>query len=893
MHINLIQRVAVLSCFAICLAPSAAQSEWPHFTVGSLDSFSFGHAHHPDGRFIFGKGGTVSIQNVFDNGSDFTIVANPTEIPFDPAFIAVRSSSSALIGGGGFFVSLGLLTFNPSDATSPITPSITGANPQAFAGVWWTHPTSGREGWLLAGGNGPGAANAITFVSADGSTVGQVTGALSRYSGGIAVGPNGDVFTVLSDLDDHFQPTVLENEVLRFTADQIDAAVEAILDGSASPIPVDQAANPFRADASGSIAVDALGRLWIGGFQIPHLQVWDPTTGKSRRVSPLAATPAGFLGAPSFSVQAFTRDLMNRISFLAHDSFYSFGSDLILGYETVDSVETRSIEFATSALTVSEDIGTVTLNLVIDPPATTPVTVPITLSGTATNGVDFTLSTTEVICTGSTAEITMTVLDDNIRNEPDETVVLTLGRPSPHGHAGLGVLGSETFTLTIQDNDIPPRIATTQTFPLFRVGAGDLEHPVQTEGAGPEPTRWSATGLPRGLRIDTRTGVISGTPTRAGDYDRVVIKASNAFGTTTSVVYLITVEPLPAAAVGQFSALIDREVTPTEGLGGKIDLITTSSSSYSGAVIIGNRRHRVRGMLNFDGANPTANLLITRKGSTQTVPIAIDADSGQIEGSWGAPNTVLGWRVERDLNREGVCHVSARMSAPIADEVPQGSGFARLTLRPTWRSRVVGRLADNTSFTASVVFNGNGDSQLYRALYRGQGSLLGAFKVSAALGQATTGDLSWSKPTQTRGALYRSGWPDPLPLSLSGGRYRSAAGATLPLNASPILDENATLTLSQGGIEEVGSDPSEFLLRILSVNRLRLPAGIRLKIQNRTGHFRGRAQIGGRSVSLQGLLIPDMFSDQTFDSFGEGFFILPTSIRGQSQSGRVSLVRIP
>jgi len=50
-----------------------------------------------------------------------------------------------------------------------------------------------------------------------------------------------------------------------------------------------------------------------------------------------------------------------------------------------------------------------------------------------------------------------------------------------------------------------------------------------------EPTSFGASELPPGLSVDTTSGVISGTPTRVGNY-RVTITASNAAGTDSAMV---------------------------------------------------------------------------------------------------------------------------------------------------------------------------------------------------------------------------------------------------------------------------------------------------------------------------------------------------------------------
>jgi len=53
----------------------------------------------------------------------------------------------------------------------------------------------------------------------------------------------------------------------------------------------------------------------------------------------------------------------------------------------------------------------------------------------------------------------------------------------------------------------------------------------------PTPSSYNATGLPEGLSVDTRTGLISGTPKLSGNF-RVYLLVSNAVGTTSSSLQL-------------------------------------------------------------------------------------------------------------------------------------------------------------------------------------------------------------------------------------------------------------------------------------------------------------------------------------------------------------------
>ena len=173
-------------------------------------------AHLPDGRFVLGAQGTLSVQNAWGLAAKTGIPTGVVE--FDPSFIAVRGDgTSALLGAGGGFGGLtGLHAFNPSQASLPLATAPL-AELQNFSGVYWRSPALGQAGWIIGGTNGPGGRHRLTFLSEDGSRSGFLTEDLSTYSSGLAADESGNVFAALYELPG--SPDATESEqVLKFPA---------------------------------------------------------------------------------------------------------------------------------------------------------------------------------------------------------------------------------------------------------------------------------------------------------------------------------------------------------------------------------------------------------------------------------------------------------------------------------------------------------------------------------------------------------------------------------------------------------------------------------------------------------------------------------------------------
>ncbi len=110
-----------------------------------------------------------------------------------------------------------------------------------------------------------------------------------------------------------------------------------------------------------------------------------------------------------------------------------------------------TVVFTSASQTVAEDSGTATITAQLDSTIANDVTVPFTLSGTATEGggSDYTITASPITITAgnTTANITITINDD-LDVEGNETVIVTMGTPTN------AIKGSpDEHTATITDND--------------------------------------------------------------------------------------------------------------------------------------------------------------------------------------------------------------------------------------------------------------------------------------------------------------------------------------------------------------------------------------------------------------------------------------------------------
>lgn len=254
-----------------------------------------------------------------------------------------------------------------------------------------------------------------------------------------------------------------------------------------------------------------------------------------------------------------------------------------------------SVAFSTAAQSVDEDAGTISITAVLSEVTTSNVLVPFTVSGTATDGSDYTItgSTLLIVAGQTTADLPVTIIDDST-DEPDETIVVTIGTPTG---ATVGAIG--THTITIADNDEPPLPtvslstasqsgdedggALTVTAVLSETAASDVTVPFTVTGTATNGSDFTISTSPITIAAGQTSANITITPIDDTDDepDETVIvtlgtpTGATVAGTSTHTATIVDDDPPAGTPVLNFSAATQ---SGAESVGTLVATITASEA---------------------------------------------------------------------------------------------------------------------------------------------------------------------------------------------------------------------------------------------------------------------------------------------------------------------------
>ncbi len=241
----------------------------------------------------------------------------------------------------------------------------------------------------------------------------------------------------------------------------------------------------------------------------------DPKLGPLQNNGGQTATHALLPGSPAYNAGDNTAALTSNLTLDQRGS-----TRIVANTVDIGSFEAQfpMVSFDTAQQIVTEGQGSVTITVNLSQAVQDIINVPITLSGTAQNGADYSVSATTLILKGATtASATISLVDDTAV-EGNENIIVTLGTPSG-GNAILTGITSQTITITDNDqnptNNLPS--ISPQTFTVAENSA--LNTPVGTVVALPGDagqtltyaiTGGNSTGASSAVfAIDSSTGQIT------------------------------------------------------------------------------------------------------------------------------------------------------------------------------------------------------------------------------------------------------------------------------------------------------------------------------------------------------------------------------------------------
>lgn len=474
-------------------------------------------------------------------------------------------------------------------------------------------------------------------------------------------------------------------------------------------------------------------------------------------------------------------------------------------------------------------------------------------------------------------------------------------------------------TTVLRIFDSPPAILPVQGM-LDGIVGGVYVHQIKfSDASAVIPTAFAAKNLPAGLKINAKTGEITGRPTKAGTFE-VTLIASNAFGPSQTTDEIV-IQEYPVDLAGNYVGGIERSLTnPLQQTGGRLDLVITSLGAFSGSVTQGAAKMAFKGLLDIPlsgGGFPSGEVLIQPPGKPAPAVIklafSVNFETHRLVNASVTQSAesvaVTAWHQKwSDKGPQATAYLKLHtFGLRLADaglvgdaDIPQGWGYGSFTPAVDGKVSVAGRTADGEKFTCASFIGPAGEVLIYQPLYTTaiKGSLLGALIVNANNtldpdDNTILGGVTWTRPASNavNARTYKAGFglagtpePDPVVLEATGARHVPPTGTQVILNLPAAGTQNAHADFGFGDIASSSDNPDPASLSIEAKSKITVagpnPAALKLTANATTGILGGSFALTDapgpgatdvkRSVTLQGILIRD-----GNDYLGVGYFLLP------------------
>ncbi len=519
------------------------------------------------------------------------------------------------------------------------------------------------------------------------------------------------------------------------------------------------------------------------------------------------------------------------------------------------------------------------------------VMTPAPAQGSVNEGRNFSLSATVSLPTGVTASYRWSrdgvALNDGPTGNGGEwrgagTRTLTLVNARLEDSSGLeclvtadtpagpvtGTPGTTQLTVIRQ-----PVVATTTLADAFVGEVVDVTLQSQFDA-----TRFIVSGLPKGVKLEAKTGRLLGSPLAArlvkGQVEpyKVKVRAGNAAGVSAPVELPWLILPLPVEETGTFQGLVGRDLALNGGLGGQFQVTVAKNANYSGLLTLGSRRLAFRGRMikPADGGAPHAEVSISRGRNVTPLVLSWQCSGGELEGRLRVsgddepeePNVLASraaWsRAHPAAAFAGAFTAVIEAGTPaqaVSEPIPGGEGVMTLSVSQTGLLTWSARFADGVSATGSAHLATDGKWRLQCLLYKSTGSAQGWNQI-APHSRHLDGDLTWNKGPQPAAKTpppYAQGFPV-LACPVVGGVWQPVAAGQLPAG----FTSDGQLSFSEGAL----ATPLQANTSLLAPGRLEFPgATFAIKVTSlsfKTGWFQGSFKLeppDGRGAVFYGVLI--------------------------------------
>lgn len=403
---------------------------------------------------------------------------------------------------------------------------------------------------------------------------------------------------------------------------------------------------------------------------------------------------------------------------------------------------------------------------------------------------------------------------------------------------------------------------------------------------------FTVSGLPPGLKLDSATGQITGTPTRAGDYSLILnARSADAPPPPFKVSIIVrSAEDSDLVRPGAFAGLVDAFVPGdvNKPLPGLMRLQMSYSRRFSGLWLLGSRRLHFAGIVGDEGA---ASVTFRNYSGAEDlvcqfffyhrdfISVAVSSETNSFSNH-GDLNLIppVGLDEERLLGRySAIIETSPNPGSAGLDSI-SGSGFMSFTIGAGHAVTSVGTLPDGTGFTGSGAIMGDSiPPDILNFAFTSTGdSIAGRSSLNQDLTVGPQSKIQWQRAPRLYGRLYPQGFSKEV--YIVGAKHFAPAPGMLLFGG---IDQS-TATLFSLEHPSLFPEPIQSPFRLTTRHTALFPAPnlnrLKMDFYAPTGFFTGSFTTTDkltndspftRNASFRGMVIPGI-------NRGGGFFLMPT-----------------